>query len=30
MMVILIVALFFLVTWRRRVAARTAHVLDPE
>jgi membrane protein DedA with SNARE-associated domain len=30
MVVILIVALFFLVTWRRRVAARTAHVLDPE
>lgn len=28
--VILVVALFFLVTWRRHVAARTAHVLDPE
>jgi membrane protein DedA with SNARE-associated domain len=28
--VVLVVALFFLVTWRRRVAARTAHVLDPE
>jgi membrane protein DedA with SNARE-associated domain len=28
--VILIVALCFLVTWRRRVAAKTAHVLDPD
>lgn len=28
--VVLLVALAFLVTWRRRVAARTAHVLDPE
>jgi membrane protein DedA with SNARE-associated domain len=28
--IVLFVALFFLVTWRRHVAARTAHVLDPE
>ena len=29
-LVILVVALGFIIAWRRRVAERTAHVLDPE